>query len=157
YARDIHRSGQLLLELINDVLDLSKLEAGKLSLKESEVDMRDLVRTCVALVRRQAEEKGLQLLEELPGDLPSVRADARAIKQVLLNLLSNAIKFTESGGRVSAGATYDPSRGMDLIVRDTGIGMSAEEVKVAMEPFGQIDSMLAREHPGTGLGLPISA
>jgi PAS domain S-box-containing protein len=157
YARDIHRSGQLLLELINDVLDLSKLEAGKLSLNESDVDLVDLVRNCLALVRKQAEEKNLGLAEGLPKELPSVRADARALKQVLLNLLSNAIKFTPPGGCVSAGARFDPSLGISLFVADTGIGMSAAEVRVAMEPFGQIDSMLAREHPGTGLGLPISA
>ena len=157
YARDIHRSGQLLLELINDVLDLSKLEAGKASLNETKLDLVDLVRNCLALVRTQAEEKNLVVTEELPKELPSVRADARALKQVLLNLLSNAIKFTPPGGRVSAGARFDPSLGIMLFVADTGIGMSAEEVKVAMEPFGQIDSMLAREHPGTGLGLPISA
>jgi len=157
YARDIHRSGQLLLDLINDVLDLSKLEAGKLSLKETEIDVRELVRTCVGLVRKQAEEKGLHLHEEPPNELPKVRADARALKQVVLNLLSNAIKFTPAGGRVSVSAVHDPVRSLDLIVSDTGIGMSAEEVRVAMEPFGQIDSMLAREHPGTGLGLPISA
>jgi PAS domain S-box-containing protein len=157
YARDIHRSGQLLLDLINDVLDLSKLEAGKLSLKETETDIRDLVRACVALVQKQAEEKGLRMLEDLPNELPLVRCDPRVIKQVVLNLLSNAIKFTPSGGRVVVGAACDSTRGVDLIVSDTGIGMTAEEVKVAMEPFGQIDSMLAREHPGTGLGLPISA
>jgi two-component system cell cycle sensor histidine kinase PleC len=156
YARDIYRSGQLLLELINDILDLSKLEAGKLTLKESEVNLPDLVRNCVALIRGQAEEKGLSLLEDLPSEIPHVRADARALKQVILNFLSNAIKFTPPGGCVATGAAFDPRRGVEFSVTDTGIGMSAAEVEVAMEPFGQIDSMLARDHPGTGLGLPIS-
>jgi signal transduction histidine kinase len=116
----------------------------------------DLMRNCVALVRGQAEEKGLNLSDGLPSELPAIRADARALKQVILNFLSNAIKFTPPGGRVSTGAAFDPGRGVEFSVTDSGIGMSASEIKVAMEPFGQIDSMLAREHPGTGLGLPIS-
>jgi len=156
YAGDIHTSGEHLLDLINDILDLSKLEAGKLALKEGEVELASLVRSCSMLVRAQSRQKSLSINQQIAGDLPRVRADGRALKQVMLNFLSNAIKFTPSGGRITAGARWGSERDVELFVVDSGIGMTPREIKVAMEPFGQVDSLLTRESAGTGLGLPIS-
>jgi PAS domain S-box-containing protein len=154
YAGDIHQSGQHLLDLINDILDLSKLEAGKLTLKDSDFDLVRMIKNVLALVQRQADGKRLTIVEMLPGQL-KIRGDLRAMKQVLLNLLSNAVKFTPEGGEITV-ATQERGGAVELVVRDTGIGMTAAEIAVALEPFGQVDSLLAREQPGTGLGLPIS-
>jgi PAS domain S-box-containing protein len=154
YARDIHLSGAHLLEIINDVLDLSKLEAGKLDLRESEVSLAQLTEECIVLVRNKAEEGHIRLVNSVPRDLPLLRADARAVKQVILNLLSNAVKFTPEKGQVTIAAAYD-GKDMCLWVSDTGIGMTPEQMQIALSPFGQVDSKLARKHDGTGLGLPI--
>jgi signal transduction histidine kinase len=153
YASDIHRSGRHLLALVNDVLDLSKLEAGKLELHESEFAVSDLVEECLTLLRAKAEEGHVRLKNALPKNLPSLRADPRAVKQLLLNFLSNAVKFTPEGGEVRVEAKDDA--GLALSVIDNGIGMTAAEIDVALAPFGQVDSRLARRHDGTGLGLPI--
>jgi PAS domain S-box-containing protein len=155
YAGDIHRSGRHLVELVNDVLDLAKLEAGKLELHESDVSVPELVAECLTLVRRRAETGRVCLICELPETLPRLRADARTVKQLLLNFLSNAVKFTPKGGEVRVQAVCDRREGLSLSVSDTGIGMSAAEIQVALSPFGQVDSKLARKHEGTGLGLPI--
>jgi PAS domain S-box-containing protein len=155
YANDIHRSGQHLLDLINDVLDLSKLEAGKLDLRETNVSVPSIVATCLALLRERAKAGGVSLSTDIASDLPLLRADERAVKQVLLNLLSNAVKFTPEGGSVCARASTSAD-GLSICVSDTGIGMSAADIEVALSPFGQIDSKLARKHQGTGLGLPIT-
>jgi PAS domain S-box-containing protein len=156
YAHDIHRSGQHLLDLINDVLDLSKVEAGKVELHESSVALPDLVEECVALLRGRADNANVVLRAELPRDLPLLRADERVIKQVLLNLLSNAVKFTPRGGSVVARAEDRAGKSLILSVTDSGIGMSPDEIAIALTPFGQIDSALARQHIGTGLGLPLT-
>jgi PAS domain S-box-containing protein len=153
YAGDIHRSGRHLLALVNDVLDLSKLEAGKLELRESEFLLPDLVEECLTLVRARAELGRVHLENALPRSLSPLRADARAVKQLLLNFLSNAVKFTPEGGEVRVEAREDA--GLTLSVADNGIGMTAAEIEVALAPFGQVDSHLARKHDGTGLGLPI--
>jgi len=155
YARDIHRSGEHLLDLINDVLDLAKLEAGKLDLRETDICLGELAEQCLTLVKTRAAEGGVTLDARIPPNLPALRADARAVKQILLNLLSNAVKFTPEGGRVTLAAGADARR-LWLSVSDTGIGMSAADIAVALAPFGQVDSQLARKHQGTGLGLPIS-
>jgi PAS domain S-box-containing protein len=155
YAQDIHASGEHLLELINDILDLSKLEAGKLDLRETAVALPKLVENCLLLLRNKANAGGVTLLTEIPDGLPGLRADERSVKQVLLNLLSNAVKFTPRGGTVTTTLAYTPRNGFGIAVADTGIGMSEEDIKIALSPFGQIDSQIAREHHGTGLGLPI--
>jgi PAS domain S-box-containing protein len=155
YAADIHNSGRHLLELVNDVLDLSKLEAGKLELRETELSVPALVADCFTLLRSRADDGHVELVAEIPRDLPQLRADARAAKQLLLNFLSNAVKFTPEGGRVRVAADCDMQSGLFLSVSDTGIGMSDAEIEIALSPFGQIDSRLARKHVGTGLGLPI--
>lgn len=156
YARDIHESAEHLLELINDILDVSKIEAGKLNLDEEETDVVDLVRAAARLVSARAQETGVALSLEVGADLPEITLDARAFKQVLLNLLSNAVKFTERGGSVVLAAGIGADGAFRLSVRDTGIGMSEAEIQVALTPFGQVDSSLARRFQGTGLGLPLS-
>lgn len=156
YARDIHKSGHHLLDLINDVLDLSKIEAGKLELRETCVSLPDLIEQCVSLLRARAESAHVALSVEMPDDLRLLRADERAVKQVMLNLLSNAVKFTPGGGTVVTRIEHRRGKGLALSVTDSGIGMSPEEIEIAMTPFGQIDSKLARQHVGTGLGLPLT-
>ena len=155
YARDIHSSGEHLLELINDILDLSKLEAGKLELRETAVALSKVVENCLTLLRNKANAGAVKLITEMPEGLPALRADERSVKQVLLNLLSNAVKFTPRGGSVTTSLSFTPRNGFSIAVTDTGIGMTPEDIKIALSPFGQIDSQIAREHHGTGLGLPI--
>ena len=156
YARDIHASGEHLLDLINDVLDLAKLEAGKLDLNETTVSLPDAIERCVALVRGRAERAGVALAVELPPAPPGLKADLRALKQILLNLLTNAVKFTPAGGKVTLRVSDAGRKGLTIAIADTGIGMSAADIEVALSPFGQVDSEFARKHKGTGLGLPIT-
>jgi signal transduction histidine kinase len=152
YAEHIHKSGKHLLDLINDVLDLSKITAGKMELREQEVAIPSLVYDALALVRGRANHV---TLEEKPADgLPLIWADNRLLKQILVNLLSNAIKFTPPNGTVSIGASANQS-GICIAVQDTGVGLKPEEIKKAMSEYGQVDSKVARDHQGTGLGLPI--
>ena len=155
YAKDIHTSGRHLLDLINDILDLSKLEAGKLELREESVALGEAVEECLTLVRSRAQKSDVVLATEIAPDLPPLMCDERALKQVLLNFLSNAVKFTPAGGTVTTGVRRQGG-GVAIFVRDTGIGMSAADIEVALAAFGQVDSKIARQHHGTGLGLPIS-
>jgi len=155
YAKDIHNSGRHLLDLINDILDLSKLEAGKMAFHEKVVALGATIDACLTLVRDGAEKGGVRLVTKVEPGLPRLRCDERALKQVLLNLLSNAIKFTPRDGEVTLRARQAPG-GIAIAVSDTGIGMSKDEVAVALASFGQIDSKLARKNQGTGLGLPIA-
>ena len=154
YADYVHKSGAHLLDLINDVLDLSKIDAGRMELKESDFAVAELVEETVMMVKDKARDH-CALNVEMGENLPVIGADKRLIKQVLLNLLSNAIKFTPDGGQVTMRAFQDEA-GVVLAVADTGIGMDEEELKTAFSPYGQIDSTIARQHQGTGLGLPIS-
>jgi signal transduction histidine kinase len=156
YASDIFNSGSHLLGLINEVLDLSKLEAGTLKLHETEVDLRLVVGDTMRLVNGQADKSRISLVERVPRDFPAIRADDRRIRQVLINLLSNAVKFTPAGGRVAVEVARQDNGSVLIHVSDTGIGIPAEEIGKALEPFGQIDSALGRKFEGTGLGLPIA-
>ena len=158
YAEDIHASGEHLLGLINDILDLSKIEAGKLELIEENIDINQVVRTCLNYVKERAGHAGVELLNQLPDDIPRLYADERKIKQILLNLLSNAVKFTPSGGSVTVRASINPVTGYTIEVVDTGIGIgiALEDIPKALTQFGQIDSSLNRKYEGTGLGLPLS-
>lgn len=156
YAESVHTSGQHLLSLINDVLDLSKIEAGKIELVEEETDVSVILAKCRQLLHERASAAGLHIRLEIPAPLPFVIVDGRRIKQVILNLMSNAVKFTPPGGRISLRAEMDPPTGLKISVVDTGIGMTQDEISVALEQFGQIDNDLARQHDGTGLGLPIA-
>lgn len=155
YAHDIHTSGSHLLDLVNDVLDISKLEAGKVELHESDFDARELVTEVTDYFGNLAEASEISYRTALPA-LPVLHADKRLPKQVLLNILSNAFKFTSAGGAVTLTASRMRRAGLDITVCDTGIGMSGPEIEVALMPFGQVDSMIARNRKGTGLGLPIA-
>ena len=155
YARDIRDSGLHLLTLINDVLDIAKVEFGKVELLEETVDIVAVIESCLRLVRERAQTAGVHLTQALPPDLPHLLGDGRRLKQILLNLLSNSVKFTPSGGRVTVSASHDAD-GFRLAVEDTGIGIAAEDIETALRPFGQIDSRLARKYQGTGLGLPLA-
>ena len=158
YVGDIHASGQHLLALINDILDMSKIEAGKMSLKFEPVALVEVAEDAVRLVRNRAEGAGLQLDLDFP-ELPLVEADYRAIKQVLLNLLSNAVKFTPRGGRISVTAdtrTDVLGQRVRIQVRDTGIGISREDLSRLAQPFEQVESQHSKTRQGTGLGLALS-
>ena len=154
YIGDIHHAGTHLLELVNDVLDLSRVDARHLVLDEDVVDLGESVDGAIEMVRLRAEEAGIALRGSVAGDLPLVRADPRRLRQVLLNLLSNALKFTPKGGAVTLTAER---RGADITiaVADTGIGMAPEHISIALAPFGQVDNRFARRYEGTGLGLPL--
>ncbi|MBV9510597.1 MAG: PAS-domain containing protein, partial [Caulobacteraceae bacterium] len=158
YAGDILSSGQHLLALINDILDMSKIEAGKMNLKFEPMSLEDVVEDAVRLVKNRAEQTGLTIKVDLPS-LPEVEADYRAVKQVLLNLLSNALKFTPHGGTVTVSAELRRDGVGDRVrmaVTDTGIGISAEDLKRLAKPFEQIESQHSKTQQGTGLGLALT-
>ncbi len=156
YAKDIYESGQHLLEVINDILDLAKVEAGKLELHEQVVEVEKLAGSCTRLIQERAEDKGLVVHYKIPKDVPSVIADERKLKQVLINVLSNAVKFTPKDGMVVFMAGVEPNGGFAIKVSDTGIGMAAQDIPKALSPFMQVQSDLSRAYEGTGLGLPLS-
>jgi signal transduction histidine kinase len=155
YSRDIHESGKHLLSLISDILDISRLEAGKAELHEEAVHVGLLVRDCLRMVEHQAEQGGITLTADVSRDTPRVLADERRLKQVMLNLLSNAVKFTQEGGTVTVRAATT-NAGVFLSVEDSGIGIAPEDLTRAFENFSQIDSTIARHKEGAGLGLPLS-
>ena len=155
YAVDIHNSGAHLLAIINDILDLSKVEAGKFELSEEEVDLREVIAAVGNLVKGRSEEKDITLETIIPDPAPRLYADKRTLKQMLLNLLSNAIKFTPKGGHVTITGSIGGNNEILLAVSDNGIGIDRNDIATVMSPFGQVDSSLAREHEGTGLGLPL--
>jgi signal transduction histidine kinase/HAMP domain-containing protein len=155
YANDIYTAGRHLLSLINDVLDLSKIEVGRLELQEENVDIAEVVATCNRIIEGRAKEAELVVAVNIAPELPLVRADERRLKQIVLNLLSNAVKFTPAGGRIVITAGMLHSGEPIIAVSDTGIGMRGEDVTLALEPFRQIDGALNRRYEGTGLGLPL--
>jgi signal transduction histidine kinase len=155
YSRTISESGTHLLNLINDVLDFSKSEAGKLELHEEPVDLAASVDHAIRIVSGQAQAAELAMIFEPEAGLQPVRADAKRVKQILLNLLSNAIKFTPAEGRITVTA-YRRGDAVAVDVADTGVGIAAKDMPTALERFGQVDRELARKHEGTGLGLPLS-
>lgn len=157
YIRDIHFSGVHLLSLINDILDYSKAEAGKLEMNISEIDGVKMVKNSMRLVIPRAEQSEVTLIEDLPPKHFTLQTDAKKLKQVLLNLLSNAVKFTPAGGQVTVAARFDATADTVIFsVTDTGIGIALKDISRVMTPFGQVDSTLARRYEGTGLGLPLS-
>jgi PAS domain S-box-containing protein len=156
YGHDIHSSGAHLLGLINDVLDLSKVEVGLLELQEEPVDLAKVLRSCNLLMRDRATTGGVKVAIDSPPGLPPVLGDEMRLKQIILNLLTNAVKFTPSGGKVTVSVEFREGEGVSITVKDTGIGMTDDELIVALEPFRQIDSALSRRYDGTGLGLPLT-
>ncbi|OEJ64075.1 PAS domain S-box protein [Magnetovibrio blakemorei] len=156
YLSDIHSSGQHLLDLINDILDVSAIEAGMLTLHENVVQVGGIVESSVRLVNHRAQESQVHLHIQCEDNLPMIFADERRMKQVLLNLLTNSIKFTPAGGDIYLTTLCDEADCHVWTVKDTGIGMNEAEIKLAMAQFGQVDSTLSRKHEGTGLGLPLT-
>jgi len=155
YANDVHGAGKHLLALINDILDLSKAAAGKFELSCEEVAPADIITECVRLMRGKAHEGELRLTCDMAPGLPGLLVDRLRFKQVLLNLCSNAIKFTPAGGSVHIMAYQAGEGSFILAVRDTGIGMTPEQIPLALEPFRQVSSPFARNVEGTGLGLAL--
>ena len=157
YAGDILASGQHLLGLIEDVLDLSRIEAGKAELREENVDIPQLIRSCITMAKGQAATGGVSLTVDLDEKtMPSLRADPRKLKQILVNLLSNAIKFNKAGGTVTIKGRHAADSGYTLQVIDTGIGIAPDDIPKALTRFQQLDGDLNRRYEGTGLGLPLA-
>ena len=156
YVKDINASGVHLLDLINDILDLSKIEAGKAELYEENVDVLKTLKSCLTLVRERAVEGGVVIDFIAGSNLPAFYSDERKLKQILINLLSNAIKFTPSGGKVTIRLWSHPDDGYVFRIADTGIGIAPEDIPKALAPFSQIDSALNRAYEGSGLGLPLT-
>ena len=155
YAASIHDAGTHLLGLISDLLDMAKIEARELQLRETVVDLADVIADGIKLTAGRAADRSVIVIPRLEGGTIAIRGDAQRLRQIALNLLSNAIKFTPGGGRIWIEGEIDAGGRPTLIVSDTGIGMTPEEIEVAMTPFRQVDSPLTRTHEGTGLGLPI--
>ena len=155
YVNDIHVSGSLLLSLINDLLDLSKVEAGQLELNFTSVNLSETADTAIRMLQDAATSSRVVIRKAMPADLPNVVADLRSMRQVMLNLLSNAIKFTDPGGQVIVSAVTSKAGELKLRFKDTGIGMNEQQVASALEPFKRVTTE-GREVPGTGLGLPLT-
>jgi signal transduction histidine kinase len=157
YAADIHKSGAHLLRIINDVLDLARVEAGKLTLRPEPFESAELLRQVHRMLVGRANTAGVDLQVDVDGRVPLMLADPDRVRQVLLNLISNAIKFTPSGGVVVASQRFDAVRShLVLEVRDTGIGIAAQDIETVLSAFGQVESAISRRHNGVGLGLPLS-
>jgi PAS domain S-box-containing protein len=156
YARDIHTSGAHILSLLNDLLDLSKIEAGRLDLSFAPVDLNETMQQCVAIMQQEASRERIVIRTALASALPPVLADARSLRQILLNLLSNSIKFTGAGGQVILSTALSDAGEAVLRVRDTGIGMSESDIAIALEPFRQLSGAVRPNAVGAGLGLPLS-
>jgi len=157
YATHIAGAGRHLLNIISDILDISKIESGTFELNKEEYSLRELIDQSLILVRDRARDKKQTLEFRAAADLPMVLVDGQRLKQVLINLLSNAHKFTPEGGRIFVVAQATSGGGASIAIADTGVGMSAEQIDVALTPFGQVQSAYSRGHEGTGLGLPIAA
>ncbi len=155
YCADIHHSGEHLLALINDVLDLSRLDAGHADLHEEEFDPAELISESLRMLMNQAGKAQIGLSTHIEPGLPWLKADKRRIKQILINLMSNALKFTPAGGQVRISARLVPE-GLAMAVSDSGIGIEPQNIPKVMERFGMVDSAMSRKHAGTGLGLPLS-
>jgi two-component system cell cycle sensor histidine kinase PleC len=156
YANDIHQSGQHLLNLISEILDISRIEAGRYELREAPVNLPEVVEDCHRLMRLRAENKRLKIVESFEAYLPQLWADERAIRQICLNLLSNAIKFTPAGGTITLKVGRTPTGGQFLSVKDTGPGIPENEIPRVLSSFGQGSLAHQTAEGGTGLGLPIT-
>ncbi len=156
YANDINESGQHLLGLVNDILDLSKIESETVELQEDKIEIPEIIRSALMLVEHRAEQGGVKLELKLADEQPALRADQRKLKQILVNLLSNAVKFTDPGGEVTLRAWCRMDSGYVFQVVDTGIGMAPEDIPKALSRFGQVDADPDRPYEGTGLGLPLT-
>lgn len=157
YLEDVHLSARHLLEIINEVLDMSKIEAGRVELDEKEIDVRALMQSVTRIMMSRAFSSGLEIVEEIDRDLPALNADPRLVRQILINLVTNAVKYSENGGKITIKAHINDQGQMDIVVSDTGVGIPKDRIQEAMEPFSQVnDPVEARGFQGTGLGLPLA-
>jgi signal transduction histidine kinase len=156
YARDINNAGEHLLNVINDILDIAKIEVGLLELDENVFDLERSFHSCVKMLTEHAEKNGITLTRAIAAPLPKFKGDELKFKQIILNLLSNAIKFTPEGGSVTLEAEVEQDGTLRVAVTDTGIGIAPEDQAKVMAPFMQVESAQSRKYEGTGLGLPIS-
>jgi len=156
YSGLIQEAAKHLLAIINDILEISKIQAGKFTLDLHELHVDEVLGSSLAFFKVAADDAGVTLIQDLSHDLPTVKGDPVKLKQIVMNLMSNAIKFTPEGGRVTLRAVPDRSGQVRVSVRDTGVGMTEEEMMIAMLPFGQVDGGRSRMREGTGLGLPIA-
>ncbi len=156
YSGYIHEAAEHLLALINDILDVSKIQAGKLEVDLETVDTIEIIKSCELLIDAKAKDKNIELTFTLPADMPLIYADPLRLKQILLNLLSNAVKFTNDHGKINCSLKNMGDGYVCIAVQDTGQGMSEKETMTALRPFGQVNSGFNKQHEGTGLGLPIS-
>jgi cell cycle sensor histidine kinase DivJ len=152
YAGLIHSSGEHLLQVVNSILDMSKIESGMFAITPDRLELAPLIANSCDMMSQQAASRGISLVRAIPDDLPEILADLRACRQILLNLLSNAIKFTERGGTVTVGARVE-GKVMAIFVRDTGIGIAARDLPHLGTPFVQAETVYSRNYEGTGLGL----
>jgi signal transduction histidine kinase len=156
YTDDINNSGLHLLGVVNNVLDMAKIEFGRATLNEENLDIDDIIRSNISMVGKGARDHGLAIEYEPPAKLPRIFGDPLKIKQILINLLSNAVKFTPAGGTISVSIRPGPDGGASLVVADTGIGIKPEDMSKALMPFSQVENSLNRRYQGTGLGLPLA-
>ena len=156
YANMIGSSGQHLLAIITEILELAKADADRLMLAEEEIEIDDVTKLASQIVQDMAERADIDFISESAAPLPRIMGDPAKLTQILVNLLSNAIKFTAAGGSVRLNVEYRDGQGITLRVEDTGIGMSPEQIPIALAPFGQISNSLTRNHDGVGLGLPLT-
>ncbi|MEE8169950.1 MAG: ATP-binding protein, partial [Phycisphaerae bacterium] len=156
YLQNILDSGRMLLGLINDLLDLAKMEAGKFTLHRGAVNLRDMIQNLISFMQPLADKKELALVAEVGADVPEVVSDSGRIQQILYNLLSNAIKFSEPGGRVSTRIAREGDEHVVIVIEDTGIGIPAPQLADIFEKFRQLDGSMTREYGGAGLGLAIT-
>lgn len=156
YSGYIHEAAEHLLALINDILDVSKIQAGKLDVSLESVDVSDAINNCQLIIDAKAKEKDITLSFEVATNLPKIHADPLRVKQILINILSNAVKFTTDQGKVDCRAVDMGDGYVCISIQDTGQGMSDSELDTALRPFGQVNAGFDKQHEGTGLGLPIS-
>ncbi|MCB1515288.1 MAG: HAMP domain-containing histidine kinase, partial [Hyphomicrobiaceae bacterium] len=156
YAQLINDSAGHLLSVINDILDISKIQSGKFTIDTRETGLEEILRYCIASFQKLADDVGVELIDGVINAIPPVRGDPGKLRQIFANIISNAIKFTPKGGHVVVSALSTTDGGVVVEVKDTGVGMTEEELGVALTPFGQVDGSKTRWREGTGLGLPIA-
>ena len=156
YSGYIKQAAEHLLALINGILDVSKIQAGKLSVDREPIDLAPILTSCLLIVEAKAREKNITVESAISATLPKILGDQLRLKQILINLLGNAVKFTPDNGRIRIDCSKLQPGYAVIAVTDTGVGMSPNEVETAMRPFGQIDTAFNKRHEGTGLGLPIA-
>jgi two-component system, cell cycle sensor histidine kinase PleC len=156
YATLIHNAAEHLLSVINDILDISKIQSGRYTLDAREVVIEDVLAKSVEAYQLMASEAHVDFRAHFDTNLPAIRGDAQKLRQIFMNIVSNALKFTPAGGVIEVAAHHDGEGGVVIAIRDSGVGMTAQEMSIAMEPFGQVDGGYARWREGAGLGLPIA-